>query len=117
MIALAVTTAVVKTYLKPRRLPRLIRSQRRCPVPALILERADAWAESLGRDGYTILRDGSGTRWRVESYQGWLQVSDAYAQRIANRVREQHPYLRATRWSWYDHPSGARGYLTHPSEA
>lgn len=116
MIA-AITTATVKAYLKRRRIPRLIRSRRRCPVPQIIMERADAWAASLDRDGHTILRDGSGTRWRAESYQGCLQVSDAYAQRIANRVREQHPHLRATRWSWYDHPSGARGYLTHASEA
>ena len=117
MISLAFTTATIKTYLKPRRLPRLIRSARRCPVPQLILERADAWAASLGCDGYTILRDGGGTRWRVESYRGTIQVSDALARRIANRVREQHPYLRDTRWSWYDHPSGARGYITHPCEA
>ena len=125
MIA-AVTTATIKTYLKPRRLPRLIRSPRRCPVPHLILERADAWAESLGersgcatlrQEGHTILRDGSGTRWRAESYRNWLQVSDAYAQRIANRVWRATATSRAVRWSWYDHPSGARGYLTHPSEA
>ena len=134
MISLAFTTATVKAYLKPRRLPRLIRSARRCPVPQLILERADAWAASLGRDGYTILRDGSGTRWRVESYQGYLQVSDAYVQRKASRVwratpantcavnpgemawRKMHAAL-AVRWSWYDNPSGARGYLTHPYEA
>ena len=133
MIA-AITTATVKTYLKPRRLPRLIRSARRCPVPHLILERADAWAASLGCDGYTVLRDGGGTRWRVESYQGWLQVSDAYARRMASRVWRSTPAKTcavnpgemtwrktqaacSVRWRWYDHPSGARGYLTHPSEA
>lgn len=134
MIA-AVTTATVRLYLKPRRLPRLIRSQRRCPVPHLILERADAWAASLDCDGYTILRDGGGARWRVESCRGYLQVSDALARRIANRVLRPTPAktcavnpgemtwrqsrlaaLRAS-WRWYDHPSGARGYLTHPSEA
>lgn len=113
----AITTTTVKTYLKPCRIPRLIRSARRCPVPHLILERADAWAASLGRDGYTILRDGSGTRWRVESYRNWLQVSDAYAQRIANRVWRARGGGCAVRWSWYDNPSGARGYLTHPCEA
>lgn len=131
--AAAIATATVRLYLKPRRIPRLIRSRRWCPVPHLILERADAWAASLGCDGYTVLRDGGGTRWRVESYQGWLQVSDAYARRMANRVLRPTPAKTcavnpgemtwrktqaacSVRWRWYDHPSGARGYI-QPYEA